>query len=68
MTNRGALGFGLLGLGIGILVFSVVYFVTVRVEQVAVRGSGLWILLFLACLLGPALLLALYGATRPHEA
>lgn len=61
--SRTTLGYGLLGLGIGVILFSIFYLVTVR-TQIAQRFVWSWVLIFLAVLLLPAALLAAYGATR----
>ncbi|HLF15989.1 MAG TPA: hypothetical protein VI796_00955 [Candidatus Thermoplasmatota archaeon] len=61
--TRGAVGHGLLGLAIGILVFSIFYIATFR-TGVAQRFVWSWVGIHLFVLLAPAVVLALYGANK----
>jgi hypothetical protein len=61
-----ALGYGLLGLGLGLLIFSAVYLVTVRM-RIAERTDAGWAGLFIAIILVPAFLLALVGLSRSRK-
>lgn len=56
-------GYALLGLGIGLIVFSLFYVVTVR-TGIAQRFTWTWVAIHLAVLLLPGVVLALYGASR----
>ena len=60
---RTARGYALLGLGIGVILFSFVYVITLR-EHISQRFVWSWVAIHLAVLLGPAVLLGLYGWTR----
>lgn len=65
-TNR-VLGHALLGLGIGIFLFAVFYIVTYR-EGISQRFEWGWVLIHLSVLLGPAVLMGLWGAKREASA
>ena len=62
-SARNALGFGALGLGVGLLVLPFFYITMVR-TQVAVRGDPMWASIFIGILLAPAAVMAIYGWTR----
>lgn len=59
-TLRPTIGFAAVGLFLGLVLFSLAYLTTVR-SRVAVRGDPAWAALFLALLVGPAVVLAWYG-------
>ncbi|HLE47613.1 MAG TPA: hypothetical protein VI818_04890 [Candidatus Thermoplasmatota archaeon] len=60
---RSAIGHGLLGLGIGVLVFAVFYVFTFRMG-ISERFVWSWVGIHLFMLLAPAVGLALYGANK----
>lgn len=59
-------GYALLGLGIGVILFSF-YYIIVNRAGIAQRYEWSWVLIHLLVLLGPAIVLGLFGSRKTAQ-
>ena len=60
---RNTIGYALLGLGIGVILFSF-YYIIVNRAGIAQRYEWTWVIIHLVVLLGPAVVLGLFGSRK----